>query len=68
MFTGRLSQSDDIELTGNSPIGYLLPSTKDSGRRALLIVRCLAEAHNEIVAERRKIQGDQTKYENCLPS
>jgi len=63
---GRLCQSDDCKLTGNSPIGYLLPSTKSTGRRALLMVSCLAETHNEIVAEKRKIQGDETNSKSVL--
>ena len=61
-FIGELSQANDLELSSNSPIGYLLPSMKEHGRRALLFVECLARAHNDIVMERRTVQGDQTEY------
>ena len=59
---GGLPQSYNYDLTMSSPIGCLLPSTKETGRGALSLVNYLAVTHNEIVAERRRVQGDQTKY------
>ena len=53
---------EGYEVTNSSPVGYLLPSRNKGGRRALMLVKCLAEAHNELVEKCREIQGDKTKY------
>eukprot|EP00795_Rhopilema_esculentum_P010371 gene10371-19073_t len=58
---GEILKIDDFELSSGSPIAYILPSLNNTGKRALLLLKCLAEAHNSLVNECRDVQGDKTE-------
>lgn len=62
LILGEFSQGIPVNLSDDSPIGYLLPSSKGIGRAALLMIRLLVDAHNSMVLKRKEVQGDQTEY------